>query len=342
MIHRIVACTLSLALGTVIAPRAQAEGVADAFDDFVAASIALAQALFYGAEFEEAEKFLQPERFEGSELVEEKHLVALVSQASRIRIVRNRVRQQTSDQEGILANLLDLSAAARGLKDRSVYADFQYTLGMAYLYNTDTEAAGASYGEALRVYEELGDDHGAAMARAWLTWVATSKLYSSGAAEQTVDLIPVYEEEIAFAEKAKNPLALSFNTRHLANIYLFQLEDFDRALELYQTSLALREEVGFLPYLPASLSSIGDVLAEMGDIEGAIAMYAQSIIKAESIGFVRYQIFPRLKIGDLYRSAANHERAREHYTAGLEVASNNQYSNGIEEARKRLDGLREE
>ena len=80
----------------------------------------------------------------------------------------------------------------------------------------------------------------------------------------------------------------------------------------------------------------------MGDIEGAIAMYAQSITKAESIGFVRYQIFPRLKIGDLYLSAANHERAREHYVAGLEVASDNQYSDGIEEARKRLDGLREE
>ena len=58
MIHRI-ACILSLALGAVIAPRAQAEGVADAFDDFVAASIALSEALFYGAEFEEAEKFLQ-------------------------------------------------------------------------------------------------------------------------------------------------------------------------------------------------------------------------------------------------------------------------------------------
>ena len=76
MIHRIVACTLSLALGAVIAPRAQAEGVVDAFDDFVAASVALSEALFYGAEFEEAEKFLQPERFEGSELVEEKHRVA--------------------------------------------------------------------------------------------------------------------------------------------------------------------------------------------------------------------------------------------------------------------------
>ncbi len=329
---------LSLFNGTLTL-QAQTVTQQEEFDGFVSKSIALSEKLIYQADFEEAQKYVRLSFFETFTLYKRKHKIALISQDARVQIFKNRIYQNTPNQKKVLGQVLNMLTSARKLDDKAVYANYMYTLGMAYLYNSDRDSAGYYYREALKVYQEFGDDYSAAKARAWLTWVANSKLNSEGIAEKIIGLIPVYQEEIEFATKTGNKMALSYNTRHLANIYLYQLQDFDKALELYQYSLSLREGLGFRPYLPASYSSIGDVFSKKGDIEKAIEMYFKSIQKAEEIKFIRYLFHPRIKIGDIYQMEGKIEKAKTLYLEALKVASLNKYLTGIEEAIEKLSNL---
>ena len=309
-----------------------------AFDDFVNQSISISEKLLYRADFDEAQKYLRLSFFESFALYQTKHQIALISQDSKVQIIKNRIYQKESNQKAVLKRLLNLNSSAGKLQDKAVYADYLFTLGMSYLYNSNSDSAGLYYNDALKVFEELGNDYSAANVRAWLIWVKRNHAYPD--AKKIIALIPEYQKEIAFAAKANNKLALAYNTRHLANIYFYRVKDLDKALELYEESLSLREDIGFRPYIPASHSSVGDVFSQKGDYQKAIDKYLRSIETAEEISFLRFQFHPRIKIGDIYLKQQDHETAKKFYTEALKFASASGYLPGIDEALNKLDSLK--
>ena len=79
----------------------------------------------------------------------------------------------------------------------------------------------------------------------------------------------------------------------------------------------------------------------MGRYNEAIKSYLQSAEIAEKIGFIRYQSYPLMSIGDCYFIEGNKPKALEYYTKALEVASSNNYSRGIDDAKIKIRKLNE-
>ncbi|MCP5045645.1 MAG: tetratricopeptide repeat protein, partial [bacterium] len=192
----------------------------------------------------------------------------------------------------------------------------------------------------LELYKAAGNWSKAAQVRGSQISRLHNRLKAAGEKEKILQLIPKYEKEIQFSEKHNNKYVLAYNTRHLGQIYLNHTRDYKKAIQLFKRSLALREEIGFKLYLPASYSSVGDAALKMGDEQLAIKMYRRSVELAEESGFVRYQFHPRIKIGDVYATSGNTGKALELYNNALKAALNTGYENGIAEAKRKIETLR--
>lgn len=134
--------------------------------------------------------------------------------------------------------------------------------------------------------------------------------------------------------------ALAYNTRHLAQIYRRQTKEFDKALELFQVSLAARQKIGFKPFIPASYSSIADVYLAMESYDKAIEVYSKAWELAAEIRFIRYEYYPLLKIGDIYLAKNDLEMARDYYRKARSSAIANNYASALREAEIRLENLK--
>ena len=144
-------------------------------------------------------------------------------------------------------------------------------------------------------------------------------------------MIPKFREQIDFSAK-HSKYALSYNTRHLANIYrIYDIEQRE-ALKLYEESLNLREEIGFKLFIPASHYSLGLVYSNLEMYEEAIKAFKKSIELAEKINFVRYTILPYIELGNIYSAVDASEKAKEFYMKAIKAASKNRYTDkGIDQ-----------
>ena len=334
------ACLVLAALLCATASWAQTGVREEAFDMFMSEAIWRSEQLMFNADFDEAQNYLNVEFFQQFSTFSDRHKAALVSQQARIQIIGNVVRHRPEQQQKVLQLLLSISDSADAIRDKSIQARYLATLAWAQLHNSEVDLAEENFRESLRLFEETGDQKGAAGSRAFLVLITHNRLKREGDTDKLLAHIPAYEEEIAFSEASGNRMALGYNLRHLALIYLDQVEDFDRALELYEASLAARGQIGFKPFMPASYSSIGDVLRQKEDYERAIAVYQRSIELADEIDFVRYRVHPRIRIGDIYQRMRNEAQAQVHYERALEVATASRYQAGMDEASARLSGDR--
>ena len=263
----------------------------------------------------------------------------LASQRSKIEIFWGLISRDKARYAVALAMLRTHQEALSDVHDPDIRAAFLSALAYAHLYNGHRDTAFAQFREAIKLYSEGTDQNGAALTRAFEIMMHLGKHRRSGNTKAMVDLVPVFIAEIEFARQAGNPMAVSYNQRHLAAIYREGSRELDKSLDLYQASLETRKKIGFRPLLPASYSSVGDLLADLGRIEAAIEMYTSSAKSAEEIGFRRYQFEPRLKIGDLLRIEGQISLARSYYEEALQAAMAEEFQDGIGEVRRRLDGL---
>ena len=134
--------------------------------------------------------------------------------------------------------------------------------------------------------------------------------------------------------------ALSYNTRHLAQIYRRQTNDYESSIKLFKQSLELRIELGFRPFIPASYSSIGDVYMKMEDYTRAIEFYSKSSELAEEIGFIRYQIYPIIQIGECYQNKGDTDIALGYYSRALKIAVKNDYPIEKDQLVNRIESLK--
>jgi len=309
-------------------------------DSIVNSSINISEQYLFNADFEEAGKYLNLEYFKGFKNFSSFHHISLITQISKIQLIRNTVYQKTSENKIIHQNILDLLPLIINLEEGSVYGNYLFRLGSAYLNNSERQKGISYYEKALKVVTEAGDLKSAAGIRVTTILMKLNKYRETKDKENITSLIPEFEQEIQFSLESGNQIAYAYNTRHLGSLYLNDLKNYQKAYELYDKSLKIREEIGFKPYLPASYSSIADLLVHLKDDDKAIEMYHKSIDLAEKIGFVRYQFHPRIKLGDIYKKKNDLKKAQDYYKEALKSASKNQYLSGIDEALKKLDDLK--
>ena len=304
---------------------------ADKTDSIVSLALSLSEEALYDARLEEAKEIIQLSYFKNFKNLNGKHELLLTIQEIRIEGFITILYLKKPNPIANFEKLNTLMPLTKEIIDEQALGNYFLALSSSYRSIGNVDSAGAYQEKALLLFQKGNNLKRVAEVRASDISRNHNQLLRQGKKEEILKLMPKYKEEIAFSEEYSK-YAMAYNTRHLAQIHRRQTLDYEAALQLFQESLHLREEIGFKPFIPASYSSIGDVYLKMKKYQDAIEMYAKSSELAVEIGFIRYQIYPNLNIGDIYLAQGQKEKAMEHYTKALKLASANNYIAGLDSA----------
>ena len=104
----------------------------------------------------------------------------------------------------------------------------------------------------------------------------------------------------------------------MAQVFLTR-GDLDRALSLYQESLALKEQLGDKKGKAASLSSLSNVYWEKKDYDQAQQLMEQSIELSKQIGDFEGNAYSITKLGQLCQVRGDNESALKYFREGLSL-----------------------
>ncbi len=308
-------------------------------DSLVALAISLSEKSLYGARFKEAKKIVGLSYFQNFDAYNQKHEILLTVQDIRVEGFMNNLYLLDTDYTNNFKRLNKLLPIAKKLEDKNTQAEYFLLFSSSHRSLGNIDSAMIYEQKATLLFSEGENHQKLAIIRAGNISRLHNQLLREGKKKKILALIPKYQTEIDFSTK-HSKYALAYNTRHLAQIHRRQTLNYKESLKLFSTSLSLREEIGFKPFIPASYSSLGDVYLKMDEYNSAIKMYQKSVALAEEIGFVRYQSYPLLKIGDCYLKQNDMENAIEYYTKALRNASGNNYSIGIDQAIEKIRNLK--
>jgi adenylate cyclase len=119
-----------------------------------------------------------------------------------------------------------------------------------------------------------------------------------------------------FAQNQQFPRAsaVGFNLQGIANAIL---GNYSRALEYYQLSLEIDEELDNIGGVEASLSNIGNIYADQGNYPRALEYYQKSLAIAEDLGYKSNIASSLGNIGSIYKDIGDYSRALEYYQKSL-------------------------
>ena len=150
--------------------------------------------------------------------------------------------------------------------------------------------------------------------------------------------IEIYNEAFKVAG-SDFPLERSNVARHMA----YQMQgrgEFDKALKLFEESLELREQAGFLLTRAPALNSIGDLYRRKKEFARALEFNKRAFAEAEKINAKRFMVMALISIGETQQAVGDAQWAREHWRRAEKLAKEIGYVSGIEQARDRLTKLK--
>ena len=304
-------------------------------DSLVKNAISQSEESLYEAKFDEARTIIKLSSYDSIKEFNIEHEILLTIQALRIEGYMNILYLLETDYNDNLERLIKLFPEALELEDNSIKGSYFYALSRAYSSVGIIDSAKLYEEKALQIFLAEEDFHKIAEIQAYNISSLHNQLLREGKKHEILNLIPKYEKEIEFSAKYSK-FTLAYNLRHLAQIYRRQTSNYNESLRLFESSLFLREEIGFKPFIPASYSSLGDVYLKMENYDNAIEMYQRSAELAKEVGFVRYESYPLLMIGDIYFGIGNFDVAMDYYKKALDIATNNEYVMGINTAVEKI------
>jgi len=255
----------------------------------------------------------------------------------RGRILVSRVFVENQGQELAKHVLQDGMRAARGQGDEITRADAMDQLGLLSFFGTmtsggkDYRSAQDYFEGALAVRERLRDVRGLAESHFHLGLVQ-ERNGNDVLAEKH------YREALEIATGGGFKLEQSYAVRHLAGLAA-RRKEFERALELFQKSLQLRQETGFMLFMPSSLNAVGETLLSLHRTQEARTYFSRSLRLADKLGQVRISVISLILLGDAEQTLQRPRSAHSHFVQARERARSIGYSVGLEIASKRLDGV---
>lgn len=179
----------------------------------------------------------------------------------------------------------------------------------------DTEWANIQEGQAWAADHFSGDD-GVAKICSEYSKVGSLLL---GLRQNPRDQIRWREFALAAARQRKDRETEGRLLCSLGNSYWY-LDDFRRALALYEQALAVAREIGGLHSEGQALGNLGLVYAELGEPRRAIEFYEQALSIVREIGDRRGECTWLGGLGRIYASLGEIWRAIEFYKQWLEIA----------------------
>ena len=116
----------------------------------------------------------------------------------------------------------------------------------------------------------------------------------------------------------KNDVATNLNCIGL--VYGENLHDLPKALEYYQKSLAMNEQLGNKDYVADNLGNIGNIYRDLNYYSKAMEYYKNALKIAEEIGDKNVISIWDINIGELYEKQGNHPDAIKYESKGLSLA----------------------
>lgn len=309
-------------------------------DAAITNAIELSESALYEANFNEALRVIDIADFENELGYEPRHEILLTIQKVRVRALSARLSQWQSTNEEFLNDLKALIPKTDYIEDTFVKAKLYAALSF-YFTTEDLDQCLLYENKALEILSDGEDNETLAIVRASRLSREMMNCLRQDDRERALELISEFRKEIEFSSR-HSKYVLSYNTRHLANIYkVFELDHLE-ALHLYQWSLELREEIGFKPFLPASYYSLGEAHLLLSNDDIAIENLIRSAELAEEIGFLRYRILPLVKLGDVYLEKGELVKARQFYRRAIDIASSNEVPEALtEEIMSKMDSTQE-
>lgn len=304
-------------------------------DNLIDIALSRSEKALYKAEFTRARETIRLANFNNSRGFNKTHEIALTIQDIRIENFQGIVYNLKANSNKNFQRLNKLFKSAILLNDKNIKGDYFLALSAAYQSIREIDSALIYRDKATQLFLDNNNFGKIAIIRSSNISRIHNSLFHEGKKSEILELIPEYKIEIKFSS-IHSKYALAYNTRHLAQIYRRQTQNYQESLKLFKTSLSLRKAIKFKIFLPASYSSIGDVYLKLEAYASAIRMYKKASKLAISIGFVRYQSYPHEKIGDIYLIKGNTEKALKHYKLALKYASKNNYIIGISNAKEKL------
>lgn len=304
-------------------------------DSLVDVRISLSEKYLFDAQFLQAKKSLDSSYFRDLEGFGPKHEILLTVQDIRISGFMNIVYALKTSHFENFERLNRYLALAEKLKNETIQAKYFFAFSSTYRSIGNLDSASIYQEKAISLFRKNNNLEEIAKIRATNISRLHNLLLQEEKKQEILKLIPKYQEEIDFST-SYSKYALAYNTRHLAQIHRRQTMNYQESLKLFKTSLALRMEIGFKPFIPASHSSLGDVYLKMGEYRSAIEAYLKSVELADEIGFVRYQSYPLLSIGNCYLNQNDKSNAIEYYRRALKNASDNNYQSIIDQANLKI------
>ncbi|MFH1635876.1 MAG: tetratricopeptide repeat protein, partial [Chloroflexota bacterium] len=106
---------------------------------------------------------------------------------------------------------------------------------------------------------------------------------------------------------------------NLAQIY-FARGDLDRALALYEESLAILERIGDIHGKATTLNNLAQIYFARGDLDRALALYEESLAIQEQLGDLRGKSTLLYNLAQLYASRSDLDRALSLYQESLALS----------------------
>jgi tetratricopeptide (TPR) repeat protein len=127
---------------------------------------------------------------------------------------------------------------------------------------------------------------------------------------------------------------------NMAQVYLTR-GDLNRALELYEESLHIREQVGDLQGKGATLSMMSNVFWERKEYDQAETLMREAVEIAQKVGDAQGIAISTIKLGQLLQARGNIENAKKLYLEGLKLLENLEMQREIQQVSgllAQLDG----
>lgn len=213
-------------------------------------------------------------------------------------------------------------AAAEFLRqdDMDALANSYLNLGLVYYLLSDYASALEYYAQASEIYAETGKRE------------MQSQLYNRMG--MTYYSLGIYDQAVKYVMESielKNPgdlkgLAIGYN--NLGAIY-DDLQEYDKALENYQLSLALYEETGDSLGMPYVLTNIGGIYADRDETETALANYKLSLKLSKAAGDDIQTVKTKHNMARIYLDEGNTDDAMTYFRDMVEISRKAGYLEGV-------------
>jgi len=185
------------------------------------------------------------------------------------------------------------------------------TSGISYWVKGDYPKAMDYYTRSLKIYEQLGDQHGIAS-----SLLSIGNIYNSQG--DYPNALSYYTQSLKIHEQLGDQPGKGKLISNIGIIYYFQ-GDYPKALSYYTRSLEIREQLSDQHGISISLNNIGEIYHLQGDYPKALDCFTRSLKIREQLSYQQGISTSLNNIGLIYKDQGVYPKALDYYTRSLKI-----------------------